>query len=151
MKTTIDWDETVAFTGYISQPKYSHISIPTSLTYRELFIIIGTLMLTCNSASLIRYSLGETIYGEEDPRVYVRDFDYNLILLTLYSGGMIEFADSEDGKRLYLTEEGKKYLCDNRNTVGIDFCEKKRQEAKNLIESARKTRKESNLKRAVES
>lgn len=151
MKTTINWDETVKFTGYISQPKYSHISIPTSLTYRELFMIIGTLMLTCNSASSIRYDLGETIYGDEDPRVFVRDFDYNLILLTLYSGGMIEFADSEDGKRIYLTEEGKKYLCDNRNAVGIDFCEKKRQEAKNIIESARKTRKESNLKRAVES
>lgn len=151
MKTIIDWDETIEFSGYISQPQYSHISIPTVLTYRELFMIIGTLMLTCNSASLIRYSLGETIYGESDPKVYVRDFDYNLFLLSLYSGGLIDFADSEDGKRISLTEDGKKFLCDNRDKVGIAFCENKRKESKEIIESAKKTRKESNLKRAVES
>ena len=133
MKTTIDLDETVAFTGYITQPKHSNISIPTSLTYRELFMIIGTLMLTCNSANLIRYGLGETIYGDEDPRVYVRDYDFNLILLTLYSEDMIEFANSEDGRIIDLTEQGKEFLCDNRNTAGIDFCEKKRQEVRNII------------------
>ena len=151
METTIDWDEIIEFTGYISQPQYSHITVPTALSYRELFMIIGTLMLTCNSASLIRYGLGETIYGEEDPRVYIWDFDYNLILLTLYSGGMIDFAESEDGKRINLTEDGKKFLCDNKTAVGIDFCENKRQEARAIIQSAKKTRKESNRKKAVES
>ncbi len=142
MNSTIDWDKTVTFTGYISQPKYSHITIPTVLTYRELFVIIGTLMLTCNSAGLLGYDFGKTVYGDEDPRVFVRDFDLNTILLAFYSCGMIEFEDvmnelviAEEGKRINLTEEGKKFLLENRNAVSIDFCEKKRQEARKIIKS----------------
>ena len=137
MKKAIDWDKTVAFTGYISQPKYSHITVPTNLTYRELFVIMGTLMLTCNSVSLIGYDTGKTIYGDEDPRVFIRDFDFNSILLTFYTCGMIGFADSADGKRVFLTEEGKKFLLENMDAVSIEFCEKKRLEARTVIKAAK--------------
>ena len=143
MNEIIDWDKAVAFTGYISQPKYSHITIPTNLTYRELFIIIGTLMLTCKYANSIRYDLGETIYGREDPCVFLREFDYNQILLTYHLGGMIDFfeSDSEEGTIIHLTEKGKEFLYDNRTIVGIDFCEKKRQEARKIIELSKKPRR----------
>lgn len=153
MKEIIDWDRPIAFTGYISQPKYSHISVPVDLTYRELFVIIGILMLTCKHANSIRYDLGETIFGREDPCVFLRDFDYNQILLTFNLGGMIDFidSDSEEGTIINLTEAGKKFLYDNRTIAGIEFCEKKRQETRTIIEFAKKKREGSNLKRTTKS
>lgn len=148
----IDWDKRIEFTGSASQYP---TSISTVLSYKELFIILGTLMLTCSSAYLLRFSFSETIFGyAEKEKVLVNEYDFNSFLLQFSASGMVELSDSieGEGKKINLTEDGEKYLYENRNALGIEFCAKLRQDAKTVIQSqsAKKNRKESSLERSEE-
>ena len=131
MKETIDWDQKIEFNGYSNWSGYEHTFIPTKLSYREVFVALGTLMLTNTDISLIHYEFNYTLYGNS-PVFCVRDFDFNSILLTLSTHGVIEIKGN---KRAVLTEKGRQFLGENE-TIGISFFEEKRKEARDVIESS---------------
>lgn len=132
MKESFDWDKTIEFRGYSHWSGYEKTEIPTALTYREVLIALGTLMLTISNTSLVHHEFNYTLYGNS-PVFCVRDFDFNSILRTLVSQGVIEFKGT---KKVFLTEKGREFLCENE-TIGINFFEKKREEAQKIIESVR--------------
>ena len=135
MTKSFEWDKTVEFEAYSNWTDYKGVLIPTALTWRELFVAVATLMITIKSVDLIHYELNYTLYGQE-PVFVVRDFDFNTFLLKFMSAGMIEIQNSkkQDGSIALLTEDGKRFLTEN-NSIGIDFFDKKRTEAKKIIDS----------------
>ena len=128
MNEKIDWDQKVEFNGYSHWTGYEHLYIPTCLTYREVFVALGTLMLTDTDISLIHYEFNYTLYGNF-PVFCVRNFDFNSILFTFATYGVIELKGT---KKVMLTEKGKQFLSENE-TIGISFFEEKRQKTKSII------------------
>jgi hypothetical protein len=130
MKDEFNWDQKVEFKGFSHWSGYENIEIPTTMTYKEVLIALGTLMLTISDLILIHYEFNYTIYGNS-PVFCVRDFDFNSILQTLSTQGVIELKGT---KRAGLTAKGREFLSENK-TIGISYFEDKRQEAKKIIES----------------
>ena len=127
-----DWDQTVAFDGRC----YRHsLTIPTVLSYREIYSVVGTVVLTSsNYISLCRTTFSETIFGDSDEyTVRISEFDFGVILRALKRAGVINIKNT----RIYLTKEGQDFLNDITD-IGIDFFAQKRAYAQAIIESNEK-------------
>lgn len=133
MKSDFSWSDRVEFSGFSYSAGYENIYIPTDLTYREAFVVIGTLMITYSDISIIKHGFNHTIYGNTPPYFVVSDFDFNSILLALETQGVIQLKDTNS---VCLTEKGKQILYENVLNE-ISFFEEKRREHRAYIETVK--------------
>ncbi|MDE6024073.1 MAG: DUF4062 domain-containing protein [Lachnospiraceae bacterium] len=107
------WSETHAFMGYSKWDDYKNISIPVSLTWSQIFSILGPILLVENSTSLVHYALNHALFLDHEPYFCVPDVEFQLIIAEFLKYGIIDIAQD----KVTLTKAGKQGLHTIRGSV----------------------------------
>lgn len=100
------WSETRTFMGYSKWDDYKNISIPVSLTWSQIFSILGPILLVENSTSLVHYALNHALFLDHEPYFCVPDVEFQLIIAEFLKYGIIDIAQD----KVTLTKAGKQGL-----------------------------------------
>lgn len=100
------WSETRTFIGYSKWDDYKNISIPVSLTWSQIFSILGPILLVENSTSLVHYALNHALFLDHEPYFCVPDVEFQLIIAEFLKYGIIDIAQD----KVTLTKAGKQGL-----------------------------------------
>lgn len=100
------WSETRAFKGYSKWSDYTNVSIPVSLTWAQIFSILGPILLVQSSTSLVHYALNDALFLDHDPHFCVPDVEFQLMVAEFFKYGLIDIVQD----RITLTEAGKRGL-----------------------------------------
>ena len=110
------WNVVRTFSGYSHWDDYKHISIPVSLTWLQIFSILGPALLVENSISLVHYAINHALFLDHEPYFNVPDVEFQLFVAEFCKYQIIDV----EGERLYLTKAGKRCL----HTIRIPVDEK---------------------------
>lgn len=110
------WDETYSFKGHGIPTEYKNTFIPVSLTWAQIFSIIGPILLTEDSQIIILSKFSHALFLDTDPQFRVDDLAFQLIIAELFKYGIIDIENDH----ILLTKIGKQCL----NTKRIPVCEK---------------------------
>ena len=107
------WSEIRTFMGYSKWDDYKNISIPVSLTWSQIFSILGPILLVKNSTSLVHYALNHALFLDHEPYFCVPDVEFQLIVAEFLKYGIIDIAQD----KITLTKAGKQGLYTIRISV----------------------------------
>lgn len=100
------WSETRTFAGYSKWDGYENISIPVSLTWSQIFSILGPILLVESSISLIHHALNHALFLDHSPYFCVPDVEFQLIVAEFLKYGIIDITQA----KITLTKAGKQSL-----------------------------------------
>ncbi len=107
------WSTVRTFSGYSQWDGYQNTFIPVSITWKQIFSIIGPILLVNSSVSLVGYAFDHALFLDRDPHFCVPDVEFQLIIAELLKYGLIELR----GDKITLTKEGKQCLHSTRVSV----------------------------------
>ncbi len=102
----LPWSEIRTFMGYSKWDDYKNISIPVSLTWSQIFSIIGPILLVESGIRSIHYAFDHALFLDHAPYFCVPDVEFQLIVAEFLKYGIIDVAQD----KITLTKAGKQGL-----------------------------------------
>lgn len=113
------WNEYRIFKGYSQQSNYENISITVSMTWSQIFSILGSILLFESEIRIVKYTFDYALFLDHDPYFQVPDVEFQLIVTELLKYGIIDVAKGD----IVLTKVGKQYLHIKRVSVDTELDE----------------------------
>lgn len=120
------WKTVRTFEGYSKWQDYKNISIPVSLTWSQVFSILGPILLVENNINLVHYAINHALFLDHEPYFCIPDVEFQLIVAEFLKCGIIDIAQD----KIYLTKIGKQCL----HTIRISVDEELNSIHKKVIE-----------------
>lgn len=100
------WSEVRNFMGYSNWSDYKNISIPVSLTWLQIFSILGPILLVKSNISLVGHAFDHALFLEHEPHFCVPDMEFQIIIAEFLKYGIIDIVKD----KITLTKAGKQCL-----------------------------------------
>lgn len=100
------WSEVRTFVGYSNWHDYRNISIPVSITWLQIFSILGPILLVESSISLVHYAINHALFLDREPYFCIPDVEFQMIVAEFLKYGIIDI----DQDKIILTKAGKRCL-----------------------------------------
>lgn len=100
------WNEVRTFMGYSVWEDYKNVTIPVSMTWLQIFSILGSILLIENDAFSVHLKLDEAFFSDHEPHFYVSDLDFELIVAEFVKYGIIDASH----KKIMFTKIGMQYF-----------------------------------------
>ncbi len=120
------WKTVRTFEGYSKWQDYKNISIPVSLTWSQIFSILGPILLVENNINLVHYAINHALFLDHEPYFCLPDVEFQLIVAEFLKCGIIDIAQD----KICLTKIGKQCL----HTIRISVDEELNSIHKKVIE-----------------
>lgn len=100
------WSEVRNFRGYPKWSDYKNIFIPVSLTWLQIFSILGPILLVESNISLVGYAFDHALFLDHEPHFCVPDMEFQIIIAEFLKYGIIDIVQD----KITLTKAGKQCL-----------------------------------------
>lgn len=107
------WKEIRTFNGYSINSNYKNVFIPVTLTWAQIFSIIGPILLLKSNIGLVKIEFDHALFLDYIPQFTVPDVEFQLIVAEFLKYGIIDV----DQNKITLTKDGKQSLHTIRDSV----------------------------------
>ena len=111
------WKECRTFKGYSMWVDYENIYIPVTLTWEQIFSIIGPIMLVYSNIQAVMSTFNHILFLDHAPYFRVPDVEFQLIVAEFLKYGIVDIVED----RILLTAIGKQTMHTIRKTVDTEL------------------------------
>lgn len=100
------WKDFRSFKGYSVWGDYENVDILVTLTWEELFSIIGPIVLIESNISLVQHALNHAVFLDHAPYFCVPEIEFQIIIAEFFKHGIIDIK----GDKITLTTVAKQNM-----------------------------------------